>query len=439
MLKRISTWQQARDSGKVTVDFGEGIRLSLGDSSVTDSNTSRIGTLEAAAPLASDNPTIVSAIKAGHGWTNGPTTNATFNLDDTTDKAVGDRSITITTDGTGGSGYVQKTGMSLNLTGRGLVFWVKAINIASIASVAVNIANADGFNPGWFTSLPIAAGGKSPLTDGEWFPVFLTLGGAGVNNGSPHRNPVTAVRVTLTGTNGLPAPTLKLGGLGTFVDKSQRYPAGVVSLTFDDTWASHATLAAPKMAEHGFPGTEYLIYSRVGTAGNLTASQLHMLREVYGWEIGGHASNDAAHIDWTTQTAAWVDAELDAILAAQDALGIRSGTFAYPIGPFNSAIARQVEEKFRSARSTYGWTNSATYPHRYRMSAYAITASVTLASAKTWVDRAVTNGGWPVFMFHNLVESAPTGNDWLVSDFNALMDHIAASGLPVATVGDVLR
>lgn len=438
MFKRLSDWNQANQSGTVQVDFGEGIRLTLGDAAGQISNTARIGTLESVTPVPAGNQKIVSKMIAGHGWTAGPATTATFNLNDTNDKAVGDRVVSITTDGAGGTGYVQKTGMTLDLSMSGLVFWVKATNVASIKSVALTLGGTDTFAPSYFGALPLAAGNKSPVIDGEWFPVYFSFGNAGINNGTPARKTITAVRVTLQDTAGMPSPTLKIGGLGTFVDKANAYPKGVVSLVFDDTWASHAD-AAVKMAEYGFPGTEYLIQSRIGTAGNLSMAQVRMLNEAYGWEMGSHASNDAAHVDWTTQTAAWVEAELAAQKAWQAANNLPTRTFAYPIGPFNSAIARQVAVHYDSARSTYSWTNSAAKPHKYRLSCYVLAATVTLASAKIWVDRVVANGGWPVFMFHNLVASGATGNDWLKADFDALVDYIAASGLPVATVGDVIR
>lgn len=438
MIQRTSTWQQANDAGTVTVDFGEGIRLTLVDAAGQVTNTARIAALESTAPAPVTNQKIVSKIVAGHGWTSGPTTTAAFNLNDTTDKAVGDRVVTITTDGSGGTGYVQKIGLALDLSTLGFVFWLKATNMASIRSVSLTIGGEDDFTPSYFAALPIAAGNKAPVTEGEWFPVYVSFGNTGINNGTPTRKTITAVRVTLQDWSGLPSPTLKIGGLGTFVDKNDAYPKGVVSLAFDDTWAAHADAAA-KMAEHGFPGTEYLIQSRVDTAGNLTMAQVRMLKEAYGWEIGSHASNDAAHIDWTTQTAGWIDTELAAQKAWQDANNLPTRTFAYPIGPFTAAIARRAGIHYDSARSTYPWTNSAAKPHKLRLSCYVIDAAVTLAIAKVWVDRVVANGGWPVFMFHNLVSSAPTGNDWLKSDFDALIDHIAASGLPVATVGDVIK
>ena len=280
--------------------------------------------------------------------------------------------------------------------------------------------------------------GKSAVTDGEWFPVYLSPGNFGVNNGTPTRTGVTAVRVTLAGRASMPAPTLKIGGLGTFTDRSNQYPKGVVSLAFDDTWASHSD-AAQKMGQYAFPGTEYLIQSRVDTASYLTMTQLRSMEDTFGWEIGAHASNDAAHTDWTAQTGAWVETELAAQRQWQSDNNFPTETFAYPIGPFNSGIARRTKKYYSSARSTYPWTNSAVKPHTHRLSTYVVASSTTLASAKVWVDRAVANGGWLVLMFHNLVASSPAGNDWLKSDFDALIDYIAASGLPVDTVGNVIR
>ena len=438
MIQRISTWQQANTDSTVKVDFGEGIELTLIDAAGQLENTAKVAVLEANAPVPVTNQKIVSKMIAGHGWTAGPTTNATFNLNDTTDKAVGDRCITITADGTGVGGYVEKLGLSLDMSTSGLVIWLKATNIGSIQSAGFTLGSEDDFTPSYFGGIPLAAGGKSPLTEGEWFPVYFSFGNSGINNGAPTRKTITAIRVNLRDWAGYPPPTLKIGGLGTFTDKNNTYPRGVVSLTFDDTWASHADAAA-KMAEHGFPGTEYLVQSRVGTAGNLSMAQVRMLDEAYGWEIAAHASNDAAHIDWTTQTPEWIATELAAQRTWQEENDLPTETFAYPIGPFSADIARQVSGYYASARSTYGWTNSAAKPHKHRLSCHVVNAATTLAGAKTWVDRAVANGGWPIFMFHNLVTSGATGNDWLISDFNALVDYIATTGVPVASVGDVIR
>jgi peptidoglycan/xylan/chitin deacetylase (PgdA/CDA1 family) len=440
MIERISTFEDAYTSGTVDVDFGDGIRLTLRDSGVQVTNTARITALEAVASTPRANKGIVSNMFAGHGWGAGPTTNATFNLDDTTDYALGDRCVTVTTDGTAASGYVQRTGLNLDLTGKGLTFWVKATNMQSISSVSVTIGNSDTYAPSWFAALPLTYGFKSPATEGEWFAINLSPGNFGVNNGAPTRTGVTAIRVTLAGRAGMPAPTLKIGGLATYGDKSNNYPKGVVSLTFDDTWAAGYD-AARKMGQYAFPGTAYLIQSRVDdvAAGRLTMAQLRNMQDTYGWEIGAHCSVEEAHVDWTQQTTAWVEAELATMKQWQTSNNFPTETFAYPIGPFNADLARRTRKQYSSARSTYPSTNSPTRPHAHRLSTYVIAASTTLASAKIYVDRVVANGGWLVLMFHNLVASAPTGNDWLKSDFDILVDYVAATGLPVATVGEVVR
>lgn len=436
-MKRISTWQQAHSNGTVDVDFGEGIQLTLRDTSALPEHGPRLTALESAS-AAVRNLRMESPMVLGHGWTAGATTTATYNLNDMSERAVGDRAVSITTDGTGGTGAIEKTGLNLDLTGRGLVFWVKVRNVESVRSVALTIANSETLTPSWFGSLPIQKGGKSQATENEWIPIYFSMGNAGINRATPTRSPVTTIRITLQDWAGSPAPTFMLGGMGTFADASPAYPGGVISLAFDDTWAAHATAAA-KMATYGFPGTEYLIQSRVGVEGRLSMADLRMLKEAYGWEIGSHASNEAAHVNWSTQPLEWVDAELAAQKQWQHQNGFPTETFAYPIGPFNADVARLAENYYASARSTYPWTNSPVKPSPYRLSCYVVAASTTLAAAKTYVDRAKANGGWPILMFHDLVAANPVGNDWLQSDFNALVDYISESGLPVDTVGNVIR
>lgn len=435
-MQRISDWEQANTTGTVDVDFGDGIQLTLRDTSALPAALDSIEALESAAP-AITNPAIFAPMIAGHGWTAAAGT-AAYNLDDTTDAAVGDRCISITTDGAGGTGTIEKTGLNLDLTGKGLVFWVKVRNVESIRSVGLTIANAETLTPAWFGALPIQKSKKSQATENDWTPIYFSMGNAGINRGAPTRTPITTLRITVQDWAGTPAPTFKLGGVGTFDDANPAYPAGVISLTFDDTWEAHAA-AAQKMAAYGFPGTEYLIQSRVGDPGRLSLDQLRLMKEAYGWEIGAHASTEEAHVDWTTKTPEWIDAELAAQKQWQNANALPTDTFAYPIGPFNAAAARLAEKYYDSARSTYPWTNSAATPSRYRLSCYVMASTSTLAAAKTYVDRAKANGGWPVFLFHNLVSENPTGNDWTWADFDALLAYIKDSGIPVDTVANVMR
>lgn len=437
-MRRISTWEQAYNDGTVAVDFGDGIELTLRDTSAFPAALDAIGDLERAAPAFS-NINMFASMDAGHGWTAGPATTAAFVLEDPMDSIIGTRPPLIRITAAGGSGYIEKKGMSLDLKGKGLVFWVKVTDLEAIKAVSLTIGNADDLRPSWFGALPLGAGHKSPISDGEWTPLFFSFGNTGILNGAPTRDrPITTIRLTLQAGTGSALPSLRLGGVGTFPDTAPAYPAGVVSLTFDDTWQSHRT-AARMMARYGYPGTEYLIQSKVGEAGALSRADLQTM-EALGWEIGSHASNAAAHTDWTAKPLEWIEAELAAQMEFQRANGYSTESFAYPIGPHNTATAAAAKRAgFASARSTYPWVNSAVSPHRYRLSCYVIAASTTLDAAKIYVDRAAAGGGWLSFLFHDLVTENPTGNDWLLSDFAALLEYIAAAGIPVDTVGNVIR
>jgi hypothetical protein len=42
-------------------------------------------------------------------------------------------------------------------------------------------------------------------------------------------------------------------------------------------------------------------------------------------------------------------------------------------------------------------------------------------------------------VFHNLVSSGASGNDWLISDFNSLVDYIATKKIAVVPIGRVVQ
>lgn len=384
--------------------------------------------------------TMVSTMQTGHGWTASGTT-ASSNLNDTTDFIIGSQCASVVTNGAGATGGLQKTalGTALDLTGKGLMLWVKvsAASASAVAFISVDVGD-DTFTNRYRYVFPIVD--KSPLKVNEWCPLFINFAsqlGATVS-GTPSRSTSTAIRVNAVDAGGGSAITLKIGGLATFPDASTVYPNGVLSLTFDDSYAAHWSTAATKLGTYGWAGTLFPILGRLdSSASYLTTAQVQQMASGLGWEIGAHCTTDTTHADWTTYTAAQIEAELVAMRAWQATNGVQSSTFAWPNGTYTAAMATQAAKHYTYLRSNGTFIDPIGTPQLSRLSSQVIGASVTLAAAKVMVDNAVTAKSWAKFTFHNLVASSASGNDWLISDFNSLVDYIATKSIAVVPLGRV--
>jgi hypothetical protein len=74
-----------------------------------------------------------------------------------------------------------------------------------------------------------------------------------------------------------------------------------------------------------------------------------------------------------------------------------------------------------------------------KLRVFYVTNTTTLARATAAVDNARANREWIVLVFHQLVASPPAvSTEWSAADFATLVAHVASSGIPVKTVGQVL-
>jgi aryl-phospho-beta-D-glucosidase BglC (GH1 family) len=194
----------------------------------------------------------------------------------------------------------------------------------------------------------------------------------------------------------------------------------------------------------------------LGTANRLTLTDVKTRVDRFGWESCAHAQLDANHgSTYTGLTAATLEADLRAQRAWQLANGIRGGDgTAYPLGQFGKTSDGQsttdiVRRYFAWARTTANRTRETFPPagiHRLRAisSISTFTGGVTPTSLTTTttgtIDKAKTNAAWLILVFHKIATTTPAATtEVLQSDFNAIIDKINSTGMPVMTVGDVLR
>ena len=221
-------------------------------------------------------------------------------------------------------------------------------------------------------------------------------------------------------------------------------PAAKVSFTFDDGLASSYKLAAPTLAKYGLTGTNYVTTSCIGmtTVPNnchadgdtayMTWSQVKVLQNYYGWEIGSHtathpylASSDAEDGQPNVLTQAQVVKELADSKNALAVQGINAQAFASPYGDYNNATMAEIAKLYTSHRGfadvgLNGWPNND-----YLLYNIQVQSGVSVDAVKVKIDEAIANKQWIVLTFHDIKTRPSTDpNEYEYSTAN--LDAIAA-------------
>lgn len=367
--------------------------------------------------------------QSGHGWT--IQTGGGSITDDTTDYSLGSQSISfdIPTDNTVRTIH-KASGYTFDSTDRYLAISMKLSDVTDLAELFV-YGGDGGFVDYYLWDVFPSGGVRSWFQSGEWATITLSFADATVF-GTPARNGIDRIRIRTRLTNGGNPCQVNVGGIGT-VPESTVFPNGVVSIVFDDLYESQFTEAHRYMSTYGYPGTIYSISDRVGT--ELTLDQLRILESV-GWEI-------AVHGDTNLTTLSLDAAEADA--TAEQRWIIQNGLsgwahYAYPNGGFSADIGDMMRSHFTTARTIYGYTKETLPPaDPIKLRCRSVAPGTSVATIEGEITAAYNNAGWYIINFHDLVAASPTGVEYLISDFEDVIDHIDSTGIPVRTVDEVIR
>ncbi len=322
----------------------------------------------------------------------------------------------------------------LDLRGRFPRVELRVDDVTRLGGMAFRLSS-DGLRESYFEfSVPVFADEHSNLLQGgTWVPLTFSFGAARVV-GRPDRSAIDAVgwfvrdRAASEGGGPLVAAWR---AFRTVVEP----PQGVVSLTFDDGYDEHFTVAAPLLAEHGFRGTAYVMPDQLGAAGYLTLDQVRALHRRYGWEIAAHHARP-----FTSFAPSELDAEMQSICQRLSALGFADGArhLAYPEGRHDPrVVVRLARRHFATARlaSAGPETLPPGDPHRLRV--LNVVSSTTPEEIARAARQAREHHEWSILMFHWLVEAPERDTEYAIDAFRRALVLLEQEGAVVRTVGEV--
>lgn len=375
---------------------------------------------------------------AGHPFTTTGGTGSTFNLDDTSTYALGDRSIKITTNGTNQNTFVRKlNGTAMDFTDRVPVVWFKVDDHTHLLDCELWLGSGGGLANAYKWNL--AGLGSQYVGDDEWVVASLPWSKATVV-GTPNRAALTDVNwQVFDGSAGV--LNMWWGGLASEPDTTVDFPNGLVTFTFDDGYASTRTIAAPYLQSAGHQGTCFVINDVIDTANYMTTAQLQELQDTYGFEIGLHSATSADHNavgGLTSLSADELVANMQTNRAFLASKGIKYPTsLGYPQGIFDADTVETLRTLVTSARTTDLSTLETVPPgDRLKIHAKAVDASVSVATVTALIDQAKANNEWLVLLFHDIVAAGATGPQVLTADFEAIVDYVGTASVSTATFSE---
>lgn len=207
---------------------------------------------------------------------------------------------------------------------------------------------------------------------------------------------------------------------------SNCYARPQILFGFDDGSDDHYNDAYPYLQARGMKGTFFIPTGSVGDAGKMTWAQLKEM-SANGHDIANHTRN---HTDLSTLgTQAEMEAEINAGISdlVAQGLGRASRYLAYPNGGYNSTViaAATATGTIFSRTIVGGPIQQAAIgiDRPQELECRSLSAAISLATAKAYIDDAIMDGKTLLLLNHGLVAAAPAGNQWLLSDWKALVDY----------------
>ena len=214
------------------------------------------------------------------------------------------------------------------------------------------------------------------------------------------------------------------------------FARGLVSLTFDDGWATNATNVAPILKQYGFKSTQYIISGYIGDSadGYMTAAQIKSLQYA-GNEVGSHT---VSHPHLPLLSPSQLTSELaQSKSTLTSTFGTTPTDFASPYGEYSANVNGTIKQYYTSHRTTDTGYNSKDSLDLYAIKVQNILNTTTPAQVAAWVKQSQTDKTWLVLVYHQ-VDTTPDTYDSSIANFKSEMANLKSSGIAIKTMKDAI-
>ncbi len=216
---------------------------------------------------------------------------------------------------------------------------------------------------------------------------------------------------------------------------------GLVSITYDDGWASQYTNVLPMLQANNQVATFYIISGELTDQPDyMSVAQIKALQQA-GNEIGSHS---ITHPDFTTLTTAQIQNEMQQSQAAlQSTFGTAVTDFAYPYGAYNGTTLQIGAQYYQTQRGVESGFNTKDSLMLNDIKVQNVENTTTPAQVAAWVDEAIREKTWLVLVYHEVATTPAAANDAQYttqpSDMQAELNYIHSSGIGVDTVAQAIQ
>ena len=250
-----------------------------------------------------------------------------------------------------------------------------------------------------------------------------------IAEGSPDWTDLDRILVRINGTSGSTA-TVKVKAIATVED----HPEAVVTLTFDDSYASIYDNAFPVLEKHGFAGTLYTIPDAIGTANYITEAQQDELHAA-GWDISGHHQTNLGSMTSADRLTA-----LEGVSSYLRGKGYRGAeNFAYPNGFATSEVVEDVRKHFATGRTINWMHQPKNYINEMKINAISVSNLSSPSMVLGMVDEAIEAGHWLIITFHEIKATASTEIEYSTANLTTIVEGLATRGVSVLPLTQAIK